>query len=131
MTVSLPPYGSTVFVLDTVAHTLVLPILSGVREQSDVVVPSEISLHQNFPNPFNPTASIRYDLRSQGFVSLKVYNLLGQEVRTLVSSFQPSGSYVTSWDGRNDSGALLSSGVYFYRLTVGSFVKTRKMLLIR
>ncbi|MEK6572111.1 MAG: FlgD immunoglobulin-like domain containing protein, partial [Bacteroidota bacterium] len=69
--------------------------------------------------------------KSQGFVSLKIYNLLGQEVRTLVNTVQPGGVYSTSWDGKNDSGALLGSGIYFYRLLVDSFSDTRKMIVLR
>ena len=131
MTVSLPPYGSAVFVLDTIAHALALPLLTNVGAWGGEALPREIALYQNYPNPFNPTTSIRYDLKSQGFVSLKVFNILGQQVRTLVNSLEPSGSYVTSWDGTNDSGVLLSSGVYLCRLVVGGFSDTRKMLLLR
>jgi glycosidase len=131
MTVSLPAYGSAVFVLDTVAHALVLPVLTGVEEERGTSVPNEISLYQNYPNPFNPTTQIRYDLSSHGFVSLKVYNMLGQKVRTLVNGLKPSGAHVVSWDGKNDSGVLLSSGVYFYSLQQGPNVITKKMLLVK
>jgi len=129
--VSMPAYGSAVFVLDTVAHTLVLPVLTGVGERSGAGVPGEAALYQNYPNPFNPTTEIRYELSSQGFVSLKVYNILGQKVRTLVNGFKPNGAHVVSWDGKNDSGVLLSSGVYFISLQQAPNVITKKAVLLK
>jgi glycosidase len=131
MTVSLPAYGSAVFVLDTVAYTLDLPRLTGVGKLSREMIPTAVTLYQNYPNPFNPSTQIRYDLSSQGFVSLEVYNMLGQKVRSLANGLQPSGAYVASWDGKNDSGVVLSSGVYFYRLVANSCSYTRKMLFLR
>ena len=85
------------------------------------------------PNPFNPATSIRYGVRERGHVSLKVYNVAGQLVRTLVDDLQapsPDGRQVT-WDGRNDAGMQVSSGVYFYRLTAPGFTETRKMVLLK
>jgi glycosidase len=131
MTVSLPAYGSAVFVLDTVAYTLDLPLLMGVGKGSRETIPTAVTLYQNYPNPFNPSTQIRYELSSQGFVSLEVYNMLGQKVRSLVNGLQLSGAYVASWDGKNDSGVVLSSGVYFYRLAANSCSYTRKMLFLR
>jgi cyclomaltodextrinase len=131
MTVSLPAYGSSVFVLDTVAHTLDLPLLTNVGKGGRETIPTAVTLYQNFPNPFNPSTQIRYELSSQGFVSLEVYDVLGRKVRSLVNGLQLSGAYAASWDGKNDSGVVLSSGVYFYRLVANSRNYTRKMLLLR
>ena len=117
--------------LDTVAHALVLPVLTGVEEKSGEGIPREMVLHQNYPNPFNPSTQIRYDLNSKCWVSLKIYNLLGQEVCTLVHALQPSGVYLTRWDGRNDARGLLGSGVYFCRIIANGFSDTRKMILVR
>jgi len=81
-------------------------------------------LKQNFPNPFNPSTQINYNVGEGGLVNLKVYNILGVEVTTLVSEYKQAGSYQVSFDG-ND----LSSGVYIYNLSVNDFTKTRKMIL--
>ena len=83
-------------------------------------------LAQNYPNPFNPVTMIRYQIPTAETVSLKVYDVLGKEVATLVSGRQEAGSYAVPF---NASG--LSSGMYFYRLQAGSFVETRKMMLVK
>ncbi len=81
-------------------------------------------LEQNYPNPFNPTTKINYNIGEGGLVNLKVYNILGIEVATLVNEYKPAGSYRVSFDGKS-----LSSGVYIYNLSVNNFTKTRKMIL--
>jgi enterochelin esterase family protein len=83
-------------------------------------------LYQNYPNPFNPATNIGFRISDFGFVELKVYDLAGREVATLVSENLPAGSYTYRWETRG-----LPSGVYFYCLKAGSFEKTRRMLLIR
>lgn len=92
----------------------------------DVLPAIEYSLGQNYPNPFNPVTSIQYAIGSQQFVSLKVYDILGNEVATLVNEEKPAGKYKVSFDASS-----LSSGIYFYRLTAGSFIGVRKMILIK
>ena len=81
-------------------------------------------LSQNYPNPFNPATKISYKIGEPGFVRLKVYNVLGDEVKTLVNEFEISGEYSIDFDA-----SLLSSGVYFYTLSVNNFTQTRKMIL--
>jgi hypothetical protein len=88
-------------------------------------------LFQNYPNPFNPATTIRYSVAREGDVDLIVYNVKGQKVRTLVDSAQPAGSYSAVWDGRNDGGRSVSTGVYFYRLRTGSYSEVKKMVLLR
>jgi len=83
-------------------------------------------LFQNYPNPFNPSTRIQYTLSSTKFVTLKVYDVLGNEVATLVNDEVPSGSYEIDF---NSDG--LTSGIYFYKLTAGNFVQTRKMILLK
>lgn len=98
-------------------------------------LPTAFALHQNYPNPFNPTTSIHYDLEQSGSVSLKIFNILGQEVRTLVNGRQTTGFKKVVWDGRNNLGELLGSGVYIYRLDVTGvgqrYVQNRKMVLMK
>jgi hypothetical protein len=89
-------------------------------------MPKQYALDQNFPNPFNPTTTIRYNIPAESKVTLKIYNLIGQEVATLVNTNQRMGEYTVQFDG-----AKLSSGVYFYRLTAGSFIQTKKLLLLK
>ena len=90
------------------------------------------SLSQNYPNPFNPTTTIEYQLREQSPVQLKIYNVAGQLVRTLVNDVKAAGQvHIASWDGRNDSGQTVSSGVYFYKLTSSNFVQTKTMVLLK
>ena len=83
-------------------------------------------LNQNFPNPFNPSTTISYKIAQPGFVNLKVFNILGKEVASLVSEIQSAGSYKIDFDGKN-----LSSGIYFYQLKAGSFSETRKFTLMK
>ncbi len=94
-------------------------------------IPESFALMQNFPNPFNPGTTIKYQLTTAGQVKLNVYNLLGQQVRKLISKQQPPGYYQTSWDGRDDAGRLVTSGLYLYRLESAKNVMTLKMLFIR
>ncbi len=90
-------------------------------------VPNKFDLEQNYPNPFNPTTKITYSIPQAGNIELKIFNLVGQEVRTLVKTFQRSGSYTVAFDAAN-----LASGVYIYRLRInGQFQQNKKMLLIR
>jgi flagellar hook assembly protein FlgD len=94
-------------------------------------VPTTTALLGNYPNPFNPSTTFRYGLSEPGQVSLKVYNMLGQLVRTIVHEHQVEGYYEAVWDGRNEVGATVSSGIYLYRMTAGSFVETRRMMLVK
>ena len=94
--------------------------------------PEVFSLANNYPNPFNPATTIKYALPQAADVELTVYNVVGQEVRTLVAEQQSAGRYVVEWDATNDNGHSLSSGMYFYRLAVGGeFLEVKKMLLLK
>ncbi len=107
-------------------------IITGVDGIDDVSdVPEEFTLMQNYPNPFNPMTTIRYELKNAAQVTLTVYNILGQKIRTLVNRQLPSGSYQVLWDAKSDAGVPVSSGIYFYRLDTGQFVQTKKMILLR
>ena len=98
-------------------------------------LPGEFALQQNYPNPFNPQTTIKYSLAATADVSLAIYNVLGQKVRTLVSGMENRATYRVLWDGKNDLGQNAGSGIYFYKLNIRSDAKTRlfqkKMLLIR
>lgn len=94
-------------------------------------IPETYQLSQNYPNPFNPETKIDYQLPTDGWVELSVFNVLGQKVRTLTAEEKAAGSYTATWDGRDDSGLSAASGVYFYRLHAGSFTSTKRMILMR
>ncbi|SVA78350.1 uncharacterized protein METZ01_LOCUS131204 [marine metagenome] len=99
---------------------------------SDVkVIPGEFALHQNFPNPFNPSTEIRFDLPEEGMVELAVYNLMGQQIRSLSSKTMKPGFHAVVWDGTNDWGSQVSTGMYFYSIRTGSFQSTKKMLFLK
>ena len=88
------------------------------------------ALHDNFPNPFNPTTTIAFSLAHESNVKLVIYNMLGQRIRTLVNGKHAPGSHSVVWNGRDDQGRMVSSGVYFYRLQAGRFIETRRMVLV-
>jgi len=110
---------------------------SSVGERRDLALPSQFSIEQNYPNPFNPTTTIRYTIpdrdreRRPHRTTLRVYNVLGQLVRTLVDGEQAPGYYSVRWDGRNSSGQELPSGVYIYRIQAGGYVQARRMILLK
>lgn len=106
-----------------------LPPFKTVSE--DAVLPYSTELLGNYPNPFNPSTTIRFSLAARDHVSLTVYNLLGQEVVTLINEERNLGEQSVFWDGRDNSGASVSSGIYFYRFVSGDVVQNRKMLLVK
>ncbi len=99
--------------------------------KSDNQSPSSFGLYQNYPNPFNPSTVIRYQLAVSSAVRLKIYNALGQEVVTLVNARQSAGRHEVMWNGKDNKGKSVSSGVYLYRLQAGDYSVTRKMVILR
>jgi hypothetical protein len=99
-------------------------IITNVKQLSSQ--PKRFTLSQNYPNPFNPTTTISYDLPKESFVSLKVFDLLGREVASLVSEEMSAGNHSRQWNTSN-----VSSGIYFYRLQAGTFTETKKLVLLR
>jgi hypothetical protein len=107
------------------------PAPVGIGDIEQLQVPSAFILSQNYPNPFNPETMIRYEVSKPDRVVLKVINLLGQEIRTLVNEDKPAGIYEVMWDGRNNHRQHVASGVYLYILETNAFVEARKMVLMR
>lgn len=91
----------------------------------------EFTLGQNYPNPFNPSTTIEYQVPNETKVRIVVYDLLGQEIRRLVDGYQTAGTYQIVWDGRNESGVQMSTGVYFYQMIAGDFAEVRKTALAK
>jgi len=137
--VGLPPgtYRSTIALRSnqtvlppvTVPVTLVVDsLLTGVENEP---IPSVTALRESHPNPFNPTTTVAYDLHQPGDVSLVVYDVRGARVRTLVSRRQDAGSHTATWDGADEHGRRVASGVYFCRFTAGTVSQTRKLVLVK
>jgi hypothetical protein len=104
----------------------------GGGDQPGDKVPVVYSLSYNYPNPFNPTTTLRYDVPRPGTkVEIVVYNIRGQRVRTLVSEMRAPGVYQTEWNGLDESGSPVASGVYFVRMKAGTFTNTKKLVLIK
>ena len=104
------------------------PVISAAAE----MLPRTFTLSQNFPNPFNPTTSISFGLPESGYVKLAIYNILGREVRTLVSSPMEAGSYQAVWNSTDNMGRQISTGIYFYRLIVDNqVISTKKMIMLK
>lgn len=114
--------------------TITVTMTEDVNDNEDISGIGSFELSQNYPNPFNPVTSIQYEVsRSYNDVhaSLKIYNVLGRKVRTLVDEPQKAGSYQVSWDGKDDRGNDVSSGIYFYTFTAGDYSNTRKMTFLK
>jgi hypothetical protein len=129
------PTNPLVLCIDTVNVTLVRGTITDVGGQ--VAVPTSYSLDQNYPNPFNPSTTIRFGLPVAASVRLTVYDALGREIGTLLNGEQSAGYLTVTWNGTNDAGVRVASGVYFYRLQAqpvngnAPFVELRKMILVK
>lgn len=106
-----------------------LDALVGISSEAPNI--QQYQLHQNYPNPFNPTTNIGFQISETGFVELKIYDISGKLVKTLVSDYREPGEYSVSWDGTDDRGVRLSSGVYVYRLAAAEFVESKKFVFVK
>jgi hypothetical protein len=118
------------------SSTSSLPKASPLDDEEETVaeagaVITDYVLEQNYPNPFNPITKIQFSVLEAGEVQLSIYNLQGQEVRTLVSGQMNPGRHAITWNGRDNSGKVVPSGVYLYKLRVNGFEETRKMTFMK
>ena len=95
------------------------------------LIPDEFALHQNYPNPFNPLTQIKYDLPEDAVVSVNIFDLMGRNIKTLMSSQQSAGYHSIKWDATNNYGETVSAGMYLYIIQAGEFRQTKKMLLLK
>ena len=104
-----------------------------IDEQEDEIpkLPTQTVLHQNYPNPFNPSTIVRYEIARAGEAVLNIYDVRGSLVKVLCRGYHKPGRYEIGWNGENERGVLVTSGIYFYRLSAGDFVQTKKMVLLR
>jgi hypothetical protein len=113
---------------------ITVSLAADVNQDENSAGIESFELSQNYPNPFNPVTSIHYSVSNKSkatHTSLKIYNILGQQVRTLVDGFQKAGNFEVIWDGRDDEGNDLSSGIYFYTLVADDYRSTRKMTFLK
>ncbi len=113
---------------EAIYHHYVEPIM---YVETTNILPFSYILYQNYPNPFNPITTIQYELPQRSDVQITIYDLLGRKVTTLVTEIQDAGYKSLQWDATNDKGQPVSAGVYFYRIHIGEFVQTRKLVLLR
>jgi len=120
--------GNT-FALSAEVSSFVTEVASGLTPNSPI--PEDFALLQNYPNPFNPETTIQYQIPKRSDVKLFIFNLLGQRVATLVDETQSMGVYSVQWDGKDDTGKEVASGVYLYRLQTNQFMQLKKLALLR
>lgn len=119
------------YYVDFVPYLTTDPLSKVFVHRGDLAIPGNFTLSQNYPNPFNPSTTIEFDLPASSYVTLRVYNILGQEVVTLVNTDYPSGHYTVTWDGRDGGNKPVASGIYFYRLSTDLNGETKKMILLK
>ena len=135
LALDLPPYGTGIYTVSTTRDTVrINDPVTGLDDQAPQ--PSTYVLEQNYPNPFNPTTTIRFSLPEAGTVNLSVFDMLGRMVRVIARENLAAGDYHLQWDGRNEAGVPVGSGVYLYRLAYAAggssiAVRVRKMVLLR
>jgi hypothetical protein len=106
-------------------------LTTDIRSNNSIARPGTFALEQNYPNPFNPSTSIKYSVNNVQKIDISVYNLLGQKVATLYNGMQTSGMHRVVWNGMNEVGARVSTGMYFYRIQGEKMAITKKMILIK
>jgi 5'-nucleotidase/UDP-sugar diphosphatase len=120
-----------IYLTDKLIRSIGVPFAKSPQTEISESLPQAFELHQNYPNPFNPETQISFSLPEDGEVRLTIYNVLGQRVKVLLDEYQRAGTQTVVWDGRNEKGEEVSSGIYFYKLQVGEFVQTKKMSLMK
>ena len=120
-------------VINAGQYELTVAIGVGVTVSADEhgLTPESFELYQNFPNPFNPETVIQFDVAKRTEMNISVYNLLGQRVKTLLNKNMETGTYTLKWNGRDDTGSMLPSGMYFYELKSPLFTSVKKLVLVR
>jgi len=105
--------------------------LNPVANEDNTEIPLVTALQKNYPNPFNPETTIRYSLSNNGPVKIQIYNIKGQLIRNLVNENKKAGNYTVIWNGKDEQGKSVSSGIYFYRMQSSKYSATQKMMLMK
>lgn len=124
-------YGYFCAIHPEMEGTVLVTAVTDTPDDSDAELPEDFWLGPNYPNPFNPTTVIDYSLPTQSHVTVEVFNIVGSIVRVLVDEVQSAGVHTTLWDGTDQEGRPVASGVYFYRLQADEYSQTRRMLLLK
>ena len=122
--------GTITIALDSIQQISFQSFVTAVTNNNSIL-PKQFAVSQNYPNPFNPSTVINYALPKSSLVTIMIYNILGQEVRTLVKGELQAGNYTAQWNGDDNTGQSVASGVYIYRVTAGQYVKSLKMMLLK
>jgi hypothetical protein len=133
------PFGISDPTKLTIKNVIIAGVDNKAVENVEVVIslseppelPVDFALYQNYPNPFNPSTNIKFSVPELSNVRVTIYNLLGEQVRTLFAGQMDRGSKAIEWDGRDDSGHILPSGVYLYQMIAGNFIQAHKMVLVK
>ena len=126
------PKGATLYATEVEFAVMICPKTTGVEEEGETAItPQDFELYQSYPNPFNNQTIIKYNLLKSCQVTLTIYNILGQKVKTLVKGYQEAGPKTMNWDGKDDKGKDLASGIYFYQLKAGKLTQTKRMVLLK
>jgi flagellar hook assembly protein FlgD len=104
---------------------------AGKLAKTNSMIPEGFTLSQNYPNPFNLSTSISFSMPASSEVNLTIYNIMGQKVKTLAKGWFEAGSHTVTWDGTNESGSVVASGIYFYKLNAGENLVVKKMSLLK
>ncbi len=126
-----PSYDASGNPVTSTSNMTVTPEVPTAIQQSAPVQPVNYTLDQNYPNPFNPTTQIAFSIPASMHVTVTIYNILGQRIATIVNETMGAGSHVVTWNARNGNGAMMPTGVYFYRLSTPNFSAVKKMLLLK
>ena len=105
--------------------------ITDVPNVNDPRLVKTFALNQNYPNPFNPETKITFQFPQASQVTLRIFNILGKEIKTLVNEQYQAGKHTVNWDGKDNLGNVVSSGIYFYQLRAGNFTQAKKMILLR
>ena len=116
--------------IEIVEH-MAVNLYGNIIPSNIVGIPSQFSLNQNFPNPFNPSTTISYDLPEKTFVNLTIYNIMGSKIRTLIDFEQDIGNKLVVWDSKDDFGNSVSAGIYLYSIKTNNFLESKKMVLLK
>ncbi len=119
-------FGGPIYVFELLLGEMPTAVLSEEKK-----LPQAHALHQNYPNPFNPSTTISFTVATRGPVELSVFDLLGRRVRILSEGPRSAGQHTVVWDGTDEKGRAVGSGIYVYRLRIADFVQTRKMVLVK
>ena len=129
--INIPAYGSAILIVSDSVKKISVPIITSVKTNTTGSLPIAFKLYQNYPNPFNPSTTIQFDIPREEKVSIKIFNVLGQEISVLANSVFTAGYHKSIWDGLSQYGRPVSSGVYFVRIEAGPMTDTKKIMLMK